>query len=370
MGNSEKAKEYNKKKILFSVLDLLLLLALLFISIFTNFSVIIKENALRFTTNPYLVIFLVFLTFFLLHSSLTFVSEFYAGYVLEHRYGLSNESLFSWLFKRFKSSLIAVLLVSPVILLIYFILINVPNYWWLLASVFLFLFSVVLSNLAPLIVFPLFFKFKNIDRESLKTKLLQTAKNNGLNITGIFSFNMSKETKKANAAMTGLGNTRRIILSDTLLSIFSDEEILSVFHHELGHYKFKHILKLIVWGFINTLASFYLADFFVDLSIVGFSGKFSSIADPAAMPLILLFITLFSLLTQPVNNFVSRKFEVDADRFALEKDGTSKYFISVMEKLADLNLSEKDPNRLVEILFYSHPAVSKRIKFAQSVNSN
>ena len=174
---------------------------------------------------------------------------------------------------------------------------------------------------------------------------------------------MSKNTKKANAAFTGIGKSKRIILGDTLLSNFTKDEIEMVFSHEMGHYKKKHIIKLMTLSTFLTFAGLYITALLYGGSIAYFG--FSGISEIAALPLLFLYLSLFGLVTSPVTNILSRKFEWEADTFALETTGNKSAFVSAMEKLAEQNLSDKSPNRIIEFLFHSHPSIEKRIQFAQ-----
>jgi len=174
---------------------------------------------------------------------------------------------------------------------------------------------------------------------------------------------MSKNTKKANAAFTGIGKSKRIILGDTLLKNFSPEEIETVFAHEMGHYKKRHIMKLMTVSVVMTFAGLYLTSLAYSNSLNTFG--FNSVSEIAALPLLFIYLSLFGLITSPISNILSRKFEWEADTFAIETTRDKGAFISAMEKLADQNLADKTPNKIIEFLFHSHPSIDKRIKFAE-----
>jgi STE24 endopeptidase len=240
---------------------------------------------------------------------------------------------------------------------------NFENYWWFILGIFMFFFSVIIGRIAPVLIFPLFYKFKPIENEAVKNRILNICKKAGVEIKGIFVFDMSKNTKKANAAFTGLGKSKRIILGDTLMDKFTGEEIESVFAHEVGHYKRKHIFKLMFLSTILTFAGLYLTSVLYKQSLSIF--EFNYIYELSALPLIALFLSLYGLVTTPISNILSRKYEWEADTFALDTSGNSEAFISAMEKLAEQNLADKVPNKIIEFLFHSHPSLQKRIEFAR-----
>ena len=183
-------------------------------------------------------------------------------------------------------------------------------------------------------------------------------------LDGVYRFDLSKTTKKANAAFTGMGKTKRIILGDTLLDNFSVDEIEAVFAHEVGHYVHKHIYIGIIVSTVSSFLSFYLANIFYVKLLPKFS--FSNIADPAALPLLFLILSLITLIITPFSNALSRRHEHQADLYALKNIDNPESFKTSMIKLSDLNLSNQEPHPLVEFLFYSHPSIKKRVAFAEN----
>ncbi|MBF0274253.1 MAG: M48 family metalloprotease, partial [Nitrospinae bacterium] len=236
--------------------------------------------------------------------------------------------------------------------------------WWIIAFGILFTFMVLMANLAPTLLFPLFYKFTPLENASLKEKLTKLSEENGVKVNGIFEMDMSKNTKKANAALAGIGNTKRIILSDTLLKDFTEEEIETIIAHELGHKNYNHIFKLMGVQTILMFLVFYLSNVVLNSYYASFG--FRGIDDIAALPLLLITLTLVSLISMPIANSLSRFFEVQADTFALKTTQNAKSFISAMERLAAINLAEKEPNAIKEFIFYSHPSIAKRVALANS----
>jgi len=226
------------------------------------------------------------------------------------------------------------------------------------------LLTVVLARLAPVLIMPLFYRFTPIGEGSLKERILRLCVDAGVRIDGIFSFNLSKNTRKANAAFTGIGRSRRIILGDTLVRDFSEEEIETVFAHELGHYRFGHIRKGIAAGTLLTFTGLFAASLLYAWSLTLFG--YASPADLGALPMLAVWLSLFGLVTSPLGNLLSRRHEREADRYAVASTGKREAFVSALRKLGAMNLADPDPHPLVEFLFYSHPPITKRIRAVEA----
>jgi STE24 endopeptidase len=228
-------------------------------------------------------------------------------------------------------------------------------------------FFVLLANLAPVLIFPIFFKFKPLENPSLRERLLELSRRAGTRVKGVFEWKLSEKSKKANAALMGLGNTRRIILSDTLLEQFQDEEVEAVLAHELGHHVHHHIWQSIALQGAATFVGFYLIHRTLDW--LGPHFGFQGAGDFANLPLLALVTTVLSLVLLPAVNSYSRALERQADTYALRAIPSPGPFISSMEKLADLNLAERQPNPWIEFIFHSHPSIQKRNEFAEKFAS-
>ena len=185
-----------------------------------------------------------------------------------------------------------------------------------------------------------------------------------MNVAGIFTFNLSKSTKKANAGFTGIGKSKRIILGDTLMEHFSDDEIETVFAHELGHYVHGHIWKNIFVGTLSIYIGLFITSKLYSASLEWFG--FSTIDQFAALPLLVLWLGVYSVITSPISNVLSRKYEFEADKYAVKKTGNVSAFTSTMRKLAEMNLADVAPHPIIEFLFYSHPSIEKRIHAAEN----
>lgn len=360
-ADASKEKEYNKIKVRISLADIFIDLVLLVILAFSGIAVLIADAA-SFIGNEYVNFILFIFIIGIIFSVIGFPLAFYGSYILEHRFGLSNQSLAKWFLERAKSSLVGALIGIPVAIIFYFLLKSAGQLWWFYFSLFVFFVSVFLAKIAPVVILPIFYKFKELDNTDLKNRLENILKDVNIDIKGIFSFNMSKDTKKANAGFTGLGRSKRIILSDTLLENFNEDEIAVVFAHEAGHYRHRHILKNIFLSTIIIFATFFICGSFYGLTIE--SMGFVKIYELAALPVLVLYLSIFSLIMMPLTNFISRKYEFEADNYALEVTGDMESFVSTMEKLADQNLADREPHPVVEFIFYSHPSIKRRIAAA------
>ena len=250
--------------------------------------------------------------------------------------------------------------------LLYLALRVTGDLWWLWAAGGMLIFTVLLSNLAPILIMPLFNKYVPLGEEhrELADRLLELARRANTRVRGVFKFDMSRRTKAANAALTGIGNTRRIVLGDTLINEFSTDEIETVLAHELGHHVHRDIPFLIAFGMLSTTLSLYLASLALDWA-VGYFG-FTGSADIAAFPALGLIFGAYGLITMPLENAISRWRENMADDYALESTGKKEAFASAFTRLANQNLGEVDPEKWVVWLFYSHPPLGERIAKANN----
>nr|MCU0332458.1 M48 family metallopeptidase [Ignavibacteriaceae bacterium]MCU0364598.1 M48 family metallopeptidase [Ignavibacteriaceae bacterium]MCU0406233.1 M48 family metallopeptidase [Ignavibacteriaceae bacterium] len=226
--------------------------------------------------------------------------------------------------------------------------------------IIMFFISVVLSQIFPVLIFPIFYKITPLEDENLRARITNLAKNAKLKVENVYKFNMSKNTKKANAAFTGLGKTKRIILGDTLLNNYSMEEIETVIAHELGHYKKKHIGKNIIIGTASSFLTLFIIALLYQNSLDWFG--FDSIAQVSALPLLALWSMLIGIIQTPLGNILSRKFEYEADEYAVIETKNPFAFKKTLEKLTEQNLGDKEPHPFVEWFFYSHPSIKNRLK--------
>lgn len=356
---SSEAKKYNNIKLTVGISKGILSFALLALFIFYGYSEKLEQSIRVSVSNDYLVLIVFVFVLGIISSILFSPVSYYVEFYLEHKYNLSNQTFGKWIWEDLKESLVGSAIGLPLLLLFYFILTTFGNLWWLPFGIIMFIVSVVLARIVPVFILPLFYKITPIEDKKLKEKIVELGAEAGLNVENVFKFDMSKNTKKANAAFAGLGKSKRILLGDTLLESYSQDEIETVIAHELGHYKKKHIIKNIILSTVLSFLMFFLIAQLYSVSVQLFG--FVSINQISALPLIVLWGSLISLIIMPFTNFVSRKYEYEADEYAVLSTNKKEAFISTLEKLTDQNLGDRQPHPIVEWFFYSHPSINKRI---------
>lgn len=363
ISSKDQIRSYTRIRRILSVSEMILTPAIVMAMILTGFTLKLEKLATGITQSDYLA----FLIFCFSMITILFVAglpiSFSKNYIVEHRYGLSNQTITSYITEGLKSALVGAALGIPVLLAFYYILRNFPEYWWLIFGTFIFFFSIVLGRFVPVFILPLFYKLKPVDDSALRSGMDEISGKAGLEVNGVYTIDMSKNTRKVNAAFTGLGKSKRILLGDTLMNAFSNDEIMTVYAHEAGHYFHRHVLKLTLLSIALTFGGLYIVSKIYPalMNVFGFESN----SGLAALPLLALLLGAYSLLTSPLTNIVSRKFEVEADTFALETTKNKEAFISAMNKLAGHNLAERSPNKIIEFLFHSHPSIEKRVDFAE-----
>jgi STE24 endopeptidase len=304
-------------------------------------------------------------------SLISLPMSYYRGYVVEHRFGLSNQSMSAWFIDWLKGLGVSIALGPLLMQGAFWVIGRYPRRWWAVLSGLVVPFSVLLANLAPVLLMPLFNKFEPLKDRRLERRIKDLAAGVGVNVSSVMQMDMSRQTKKANAFFTGVGNTKRIVLGDTLLDEFSRDEIEVVLAHELGHQVHRDLWKLIGLQLPITLGTFYTVQRIAPIAIARFGRRWGlradeGVRDPAALPLMALIGSGFGLAAGPVVNAVIRHWvERPADRYALELTGKSGPFIRAMEKLGRMNLADPNPPRLVKWLFHNHPTVQERIEYAR-----
>lgn len=368
LERQQQAKEYARISRRLMVVDLAIGAVYVLVWILAGLSPWWRDQVHRLATATWLSVPLFALGFGLPYTILTAPLTYYSGFVLPHRYRQSTQSLKGWLLDQVKGLLIGGLLGLVVLEVIYALLGAAPQTWWLWTGLVMLVFTVLLSNLAPVLIFPLFYKYKPLEDEDLVERLTRLANRAGTRVKGVYVFDMSSKTVAANAALMGLGNTRRIVLGDTLTEKFTASEIETILAHELGHHVHKDLPLGIVVQSLITLGGFFLAHLIMLWGIKTFG--YTGLADPATFPLLMLALGIFGLVTMPLGNAWSRWRERLADRYALETTGKPRAFISAMTRLANQNLADADPPAWVEFLLHSHPSINKRVAVAKRFELN
>jgi len=364
--DSPDARRYNRLLRRLSIVDSVLGLALMVVLLATGWSGALRDVAFRTARgqNYVLALFVYIVMLAVLGKLLGLGLDLYS-FRLEHSYHLSNQRLRAWAWDQLKSFLVS-LVISALLAQVFYLLVRkFPQTWWIVGwAVFMVLF-IIFAQIAPVVLFPIFYKFKPLENMELRDRLTRLSESAGTKVRGVYEWSLSEKSKKANAALTGLGSTRRIILADTLLAGYTDDEIEAVLAHELGHHVHRHILKSMIMQAVISFAGFWALKWVLRWAVMR-KELFISQYDFANLPLIILVTTLLSLLLMPLLNGYSRLNERQADRYAWKSIPTITPFITAMNKLAEQNLAERQPSRLVELIFHSHPPIAKRIAAAEA----
>ena len=291
------------------------------------------------------------------HELLALPIAFYGSFVLERRYELSTEPFGTWLKDHVKAFAIVIVFALAAAEGVYALMRWMPDRWWLAAAVAGTGVTILLARLAPVILLPLFYRFVPLERAPLNDRLVELSRRAGVPVLGVYEWALGAKTKRANAALVGSGATRRILLSDTLLADYSDDEIEVILAHELAHHVHRDIPKGLALEFFVLLGSFYAAH-------VALRAFHRPLGDPTGLPLLLLVIGAVSIAVTPILHAVSRLNERRADRFALALTAHRDAFVSAMKRLGAQNLSEENPSRLTVWLFHTHPPIAERISAA------
>ncbi len=360
----KRAKEYCRIKNWIVLTNLLLTLGILLLILGTGLGNGLLRVASKFN-NPWAQLFIYFLSFSIVFFVFQFPLSFYSGYLIEKKYELTNHSLQSWFLDALKRELLSFVLALAMIELLYWFIWRFPEHWWIDAWAAYAFVSLVLGQLFPVLIIPMFYKQNPLPESPLRAKIMNLAARFGMKIDNIYSLNLSRTTKKANAAFCGIGKTKRVILGDTLIERFDDSEIEMVLAHELGHFKHKDVLKQFIFGVIVSFVIFWISFHLLRTETPSFGTR--ALQDIGDFPLLSLIFYVASLILGPFGNTYSRFVERRADEFALRAMPQKNVFISSMQKLSESNLSDPNPHPLIEFLLYDHPSIQKRIQFAESL---
>ena len=310
-----------------------------------------------------------YLLIMLLHMAVSLPLVYYSGHVLEHRFRLSNLTLGGWIARYLKRNALALAFGMVLILGLYWLIWTTGPWWWLTAAGTFFCVTIVLGRIFPLFIMPLFYKIERLDSPELAERMNELAAGTGLGIEGVYRIVLSQETVKANAMLTGVGRSRRVLLGDTLLSHFSPDEIAVVFAWRDWPIKMLvtayHVRKMLGIGLILSIAGFAICNVLLKALVArgGESLDYSHL--PVwTLPGILLVLTLFGMLLEPLMNAISRRHERQCDRYALERTRQPAAYISAFNKLAQQNKDDPDPHWLEVFWLHDHPPIAERLAMA------
>ncbi len=356
-----KAKTYENEKRKISIVGSLLSLIFILLFYFSGLSHYLANINLSF-----IYVFLIYIILFHLISTIIGLPlGYYSSYVHEHKWGFSNYTNKTWIVDQLKSFAVSLILLPILLGLFFWVLWKFPETWWLVAATITTLVSIVFVTLFPVVILPIFNKYDTIEDEELTSQLSEILHKAGLQSSGFFRQDMSRQTKKENAFLAGMGKTRRVVIADNLLEHMSLSEIKSVIAHEVGHYRYSHLPKNILIGTIQQLIIFYLLNIIMKTLYPEFLT--SNINNLTLFPMFSLIMSLLSsLLFGPLNNMISRYFERQADRTSLDLYPDKDSFQKAMAGLANRNLSNAYPEWWVKLLYYSHPPIGERLSFAEN----
>jgi len=359
------AKKYeNVKLILDSVNGTLLPIALCLILFFSDGSALLSRLLNSATDSYWISLWLYVVVFVIILQLVAMPLSFYSGFIVDHKFSLSTQNLQGWVVDELKGIGVELGFGILAASVLYYLIGNL-SLWWIAAAAIFAVFSILLSIILPFVILPIFYKVKPLSDMNLRESLLQMSKKfGGRNVDRVLVADESRRSIRANAFFSGVGKSRSIVLFDTLLSDFTRREIITVVAHELGHYVNKDIWKEALTSGLLIIPPFYIADYTLRYALA--ASSLPNITDPAGIPLIFAVLIGVSFVLQPISNWLSRIVERNADEFALRAADDSGAQASAERRLADLSLSVDSPNRLVEVMFYTHPPASKRVQLAEN----
>ena len=367
MEIADKAKEYQGIRRKLTLFHLILTPSLLGILIASGWTFEMRGNAVVLAgVSDWGVVAVYFVLFSLFFLIFDLPLAFYSEFMLEHQFGLSNQSFGQWFWDFGKKTLLSSILSLGLLECLYWIIRVDSAHWWVWAWAAYAFVSYILGKVFPVVVVSLFYKYGRLEDKELEARVLKLAARFDMPVGNVYSLNLSKTTKKANAAFMGIGRTKRVVLSDTLIQNFTHPEIETVVAHELGHYKHHDVWRLLGFGLAASLIAF--AAGFLGMNLLAPVLSLNSSSDVAGLPLLFLIFYAVNLVLTPVMNGYSRRRERAADIFALKALEAREVFISCMTKLGGQNLSDPEPPAWYEWFFYDHPSIAKRVEMAKKLD--
>jgi Zn-dependent protease with chaperone function len=341
-------------------------IAVLVLLLATGLSASLRNAARRIGRNWFFTIVVYFALFTIVTTIVDLPLSYYTEFVREHAYGLSNQTFGKWFGDTLKSLAVACIVGALVMWVPYLLLRKSPRRWWLYTAIALVPFIVLANLVAPIWIAPLFNKFEPMQDKALEQKILSLAGRAGIEGSRVYQVNKSVDTKTLNAYVAGLFGTKRIVLWDTTLKRMTDRELLFVMGHEMGHYVLHHVWQAIAFSVVIIAASLYVAYRAAGAVIARFGRRwgFTSLADVASLPLLLLLMSAFGLVVMPLQLAFTRHLEHEADRFGLEITQTNHSAGTAFVKLQQDALANPRPGLLYKIFRESHPPLGERIDFA------
>lgn len=338
------------------------------ILIFTGFSARIRDLARRWGRWWYFTIVLYWILFLLLNYVIDWPLSFYAGFVRQHAYGMSNQTFGKWLGDSVIEVGVTAAFGAAFLWVPYLLLKKSPRRWWLYTGLLMYPFLAFILLIKPIWVDPLYNDFGPMKDKALESKILQLADSAGIEGSRVYEVDMSVDTKALNAYVTGFHHTKRIVLWDTIIAALNEKELLFVMAHEMGHYVLGHVVKGILFFGTLILLGLGCAHVLAMRMIRRFGNRFRfhELADIASVPLLMFVFYLITLVFDPIGLAYSRHMEHEADRFALELTQDNHDAAEAFVKLYSENLGYPDPGLLVTLWRSSHPSIADRVAFCNT----
>ncbi|MEI7994958.1 MAG: M48 family metallopeptidase [Methylococcaceae bacterium] len=317
------------------------------------------------TSSPLLAGVAAIATIFLILTVIEIPTSVYQTFVIEEKFGFNKSTVNQFVKDQFLHLALGAAIGLPLLALILWIMDNVGSLWWLWAWGIIMGFSLLMSWLYPTVIAPLFNKFTPMDEGSLKDRIQGLLARCGFNSQGIFIMDGSKRSGHGNAYFTGLGNNKRIVFFDNLVNSLDDEELEAVLAHELGHFKCKHVIKMLIATSIMSLISLAILGWLINEPWFYSGLGVEQPSHAAALLLFLLVSSSFTFFMQPISAYFQRKFEFEADDFAANNAKATK-MISGLVKLYEENANTLTPDPLYSAFHYSHPPAAIRIAHLES----
>lgn len=365
---TEKAIEYHQKRVVIWACSLILGMIIPAAILFSGFSVAIRNWAQNKSKSIFGVFILYFIVYYFINFLISLPLDYYSSFIIKHTYGLSNQSFMKWIEDLLKNFIITIGAGAILICIPYALIRKSPKYWWLHFGLLLIPILFFITFISPVYIDPMFNKYEKVQDTKLETKIYDLIDRTDIKNVKVYQVNKSVDTKEMNAYMTGVLNTKRIVLWDTTIKNLTDRETLTVVAHEMGHYLMGHVWKAIIFGGILNVLVFYL----INKSAIWILNKsggafgFTKLNDIASLPLIMLLVSIFMFISAPVVNAYSRYTETEADRFELELTRDNEASMSSMIKLHQNSLVLPTTGVIYKLWNYDHPTFEERVNFAKN----
>ncbi|HRG73476.1 MAG TPA: M48 family metallopeptidase [Leptospiraceae bacterium] len=358
--------EYGRRGFFVRIASQIIDFILLGVFAFSPLAIRIEEYLVAKTKNHYYpMVFLFFLSFSVIEFILSLPLQYYFGFVLEHQFGFSKMTLGEWILFTAKSALVGLGLGTVLSMGAAFILKTFERTWKYLIPIGSLVLGLVFSILYPILITPIFYDYKPIDEGSLKTKIVNLCDQAQIKVENVYVINESKYSGHTNAYFTGWGENRKIFLYDTLIKNHTEEEVISVLGHEIGHWTHNHELTFLVGNTIEMFLLCLLIGIIFQIAKNGNEFVLKEIYSPSSWPILFLIISIAGTITNPFWNTFSRYQEAQADMEALVLTNDKKSFIDTEIKMAKDNKSRLNPHPWVVFYSYSHPMTIERIRMAE-----